>query len=201
VHLEDHTELMGRIYTASRHGCPDAESVLELARVLAESGVSTPATQELLVRPAGEPAAVDLTRLGRSLLRAIHFEPTFALDPTLWTTLESALAVVERDVRAVGFTGTLCLITHDWDGGRSAWVEYKGDYHGEGIPAFAGEDAQQAVVEVGDSVQEVIMELVWFVWPVCATHGRGLHAGWDGLPVWWCAADGRHTVAPIGELR
>jgi hypothetical protein len=177
VHLEDHAELMGRIHTALRHGDLDAESVLELACVLEESGVSTPVTRELLERPAGEPSVADLTRLGGSLLRAAHFEPTFALDPTLWTTLESALAVVERDVRTVGFTGTLRLIIPDWDGGRNAWVEYKGEYHGNGIPPFAGEDAQQALVAVADSVQEVIMELVWTVWPVCATHDRGAHAG------------------------
>lgn len=131
-----------------------------------------------------------------------RFEQTFTRDPRLWTRLEHALTIVERDVRTVGFTGKLRLITHGWDGDRSAWVEYKGDYHGEGIPAFEGNDPQQALWAVADSVQEVIMELVWFVWPVCATHDLGTHAGWeDGLPVWWCADDGGHTVAPIGELR
>ncbi len=92
-----------------------------------------------------------------------RFEQTFTRDPRLWARLEHALTIVERDVRTVGFTGELRLITLDGDGDRSAWVEYKGDYHGNGIPACAGADPQQALWEVADSVQEVIMELVWMV--------------------------------------
>ncbi|MEV4550961.1 hypothetical protein [Nonomuraea wenchangensis] len=61
----------------------------------------------------------DLTRLGESLLRDSNFEPTFALEPRLWATLEQALEVVERDVRARGITSTLRLISHDWGNGMA----------------------------------------------------------------------------------
>ncbi|MFG1679970.1 hypothetical protein ACGFNP_07325 [Nonomuraea sp. NPDC049269] len=128
-------------------------------------------------------------------------EPTFALEPRLWTTLERALEVVERDVRTGGITGTLRLTTHEEDSRSLAWVEFQGRYHGNGIPANAGSDPQGVLWEVADAVQETIMALIWRVWPVCATHDRGLHAGWEhGMAVWRCAGDGTHTAAPVGEL-
>lgn len=195
-------ELTGRIYTALRDGGLDAEPLLELASFLEEWDVSTPATRELLERPAAHLTTADLTRLAESLLREINFEPTFALEPRLWTTLERALEVVERDVRTRGITGTLRLVTHDWDSSGLAWVEFQGLYHGNGIPPIVGSgDTQGALATVADTVQETIMELIWRVWPVCATHDRGLHAGWEhGMAVWRCTSGGTHTVAPVGEL-
>ncbi|WP_433250831.1 hypothetical protein ACQPYK_04845 [Streptosporangium sp. CA-135522] len=169
-------ELRGHIYTASRDGTLDAEPVLELASSLDEWGVSTPATRELLGRPAAHLTTADLTRLGESLLGDTNFEPAFALEPSLWATLKHALEVVERDVRSGGINGALRLVTHDWDGSRHAWVEFQGSYHGNGIPPIVGNDAQGALAEVADAVQETIMELIWKVWPVCATHDRGLRA-------------------------
>ncbi|MBB6556017.1 hypothetical protein [Nonomuraea rubra] len=67
-----------------------------------------------------------------------NFEPSFALEPGLWAVLEHALEVVERDVRARGITGTLRLITPDWDDRGEAWVEFQGCYHGNGIPPSTG---------------------------------------------------------------
>ncbi|MGP4096526.1 DDE-type integrase/transposase/recombinase [Nonomuraea sp. KM90] len=206
VHSEEQARqvvdaLSGRIYTALRDGGLDAEPVLELASSLEEWGMSTPATQELLERPATRLTTADLTRLGESLLRDTNFEPTFALEPRLWATLEHALKVVERDVRARGITGKLRLVTHDWDNGGHAWVEFQGDHHGNGISPITGRDPQTALAAVADAVQETIMELIWRVWPVCATHDLGLHAGWEhGIAIWWCTGNGTHTVAPVGEL-
>ncbi|MFG1619806.1 hypothetical protein [Nonomuraea wenchangensis] len=194
-------ELSCRIYTALRDGGLETEPLLELAYLLEEWDMSTPATQELLKRPAAQLTTADLTRLGESLLRDSNFEPTFALEPRLWATLEHALEVVERDVRARGITGTLRLISHDWGNGSQAWVEFQGGYHGNGIPPIVGSDPQSALTVVADAVQETIMELIWKVWPVCAEHNLGLHAGWEHeTPVWRCAGDGTHTVAPVGEL-
>ncbi|MEU6725963.1 hypothetical protein ABZ917_19865 [Nonomuraea wenchangensis] len=194
-------ELQCRIYTALRDGGLETETVLELAFWLEEWGMTTPATQELLERPAAHLTTADLTRLGESLLRDTNFEPTFALEPRLWATLEHALEIVERDVRARGITGTLRLTTHDWDKGGHAWVVFEGGYHGNGILPIMGSDPQTALAQVADAVQETIMELTWRVWPVCATHDLGLHAGGEnGIAVWRCAGDGTHTVAPVGEL-
>ncbi|MBE1589571.1 hypothetical protein ACFPOI_09350 [Nonomuraea angiospora] len=194
-------ELSGRIYTALRDGGLNAEPVLELASLLEEWGVCTPATRELLDRSPAHLTTEDLTRLGESLLGEINFEPTFALEPRLWATLEHSLEVVERDVRSGGIIGTLSLVTYDWDCSGHAWVEFQGGSHGNGIPPIAGNDAQGALAEVADAVQETIMELIWKVWPVCATHDRGLRAELDrGIAVWRCTGGGTHTVAPVGEL-
>uniref|UniRef100_UPI003F49B391 hypothetical protein n=1 Tax=Nonomuraea bangladeshensis TaxID=404385 RepID=UPI003F49B391 len=197
-------ELRGRIYTALRDGDLDSESVLELACLLEEWEVSTPATQELLERPAARLTPGDVIRLGESLLRDTGFEPTFALEPRMWDELEQALQVVERDVRASGINGTLRLITQDQDNHGHAWVEFQGGYwsnHGSSIPPIAGSDVQRALACVADATQEVIVEAIWKVWPVCATHDRGLRVELiKGSAVWRCTGDGTHTVAPVGEL-
>ncbi|MFG3440966.1 hypothetical protein ACGF0J_27260 [Nonomuraea sp. NPDC047897] len=194
-------ELLGRIYRALRDGGLDAEPVLELASLLEEWGESTPTTLEIIERSGTHLTMADLTRLGESLLRDAHFEPSFALEPRLWTTLEHALEVVKRDVRAGGITVTLRLVTHDWDSRGRAWVDFQGGCHGNGIDPIAGSSAQGALGEVADAVQETIMGMILKVWPVCAMHNRGLHAGYEHqIAVWWCTGDGAHTVAPVGEL-
>lgn len=206
VHSEEQAkqvedELMGRIYTALRDGGLEAELVLDLAFLLEEWGESTPATRELLERPAVHLTTADLTRLGESLLHDADFEPSFALEPRLWTTLEHALEVVKRDVRAGGITGSLRLVTPGWDSRGLAWVEFQGGCHGNGIDPIVGSGAQRALGEVADAVQETIMGMILKVWPVCATHDRGLYARYEhGMAVWRCTGDGTHTVAPVGEL-
>ncbi|GAA3245978.1 hypothetical protein [Nonomuraea helvata] len=194
-------ELEGRIYVALRDGDLDAEPMIELACLLLEGGVSTPATRELLERPTADLTAADLTRLGRSLLRDIDFQPTFALEPGLWAALEQALSVVERDVRGAGITGTLRLVVPDWDDSGSARVEFQGGHHGNGIWPVEGSDAQGALVSVADAAQEAIVEILWKVWPVCPAHDRGLRPEMEKkTAVWRCTGDGTHTVARIGEL-
>ncbi|GAA2208598.1 hypothetical protein GCM10009850_040560 [Nonomuraea monospora] len=194
-------ELRARIYTALRDGGLDAAPVLELAALLEEWGVTTPTTQELLNHRITRLPPADLTRLAEGLLSDTRFEPTFALEPRRWEALEHALEVVKCDVRTSGITTALRLSTPDWDGSGHAWVEFQDGYHGNGIPPAAGADAQGALASVADATQEVIMELIWKAWPVCATHDRGLRVRIKGgLAVWTCTGDGTHTVAPVGEL-
>ncbi|MEU1720487.1 hypothetical protein [Nonomuraea sp. NPDC005692] len=186
---------------ALRDGGLDAGLVLELASLLEEWGLSTATTRELLESSAARLSAGDLARLGDGLLDDIDFRPGFALEPQLWTTLEQALEVVERDVRAGGITGRLRLITDPWRGRHDAQVEFEGSYHGNGIPPEAGSDAQGALLSLAVAVQETVMELTRTVWPVCPAHDRGLHVGGpDRGPVWWCTSEGGHAVALVGEL-
>ncbi|RCG19157.1 hypothetical protein DQ384_38445 [Sphaerisporangium album] len=194
-------ELRSRIYTALRDGGLNAEPVIELACLLEEWGMRTPATRELLERPTAHLTAQDLTRLGEDLLRDTGFEPTFALEPRLWTALEQALMTVERDVRATGLSGTLRLVSPEWDDSGQAWVEFQGIHHGNGIRPGVGSDPQWALASVADATQEVIMEMIWGVWPVCSAHGLGLRAelGHE-MAVWRCTGAGTHSVAPVGEL-
>ncbi|MGW6495636.1 hypothetical protein [Nonomuraea angiospora] len=194
-------DLMGRIYVALRDGDLDAEPVVTLACLLEEAGRSTPATRELLERPTAHLTTADVTRLGKRLLRDTRFEPTFALEPTLWTALEQALNLVEHDVRSTGITGTLRLVIPDWDESGHAWVEFRGSYQGNGIWPAQGSDPQAALMSVADATQEVIMEMLWKAWPICPAHDRGLRAELaHKAAVWRCTGDGTHTVARVGEL-
>ncbi|WP_052423086.1 hypothetical protein [Nonomuraea candida] len=127
--------------------------------------------------------------------------PAFALEPALWTTLEQALAVVERDARATKVTGTLRLTIPDWDPDGPARVEFRGAFQGNGIEPAEGRDAQEALATVADAAQEVIVEMLWRAWPVCPVHDRGLRAELlGGVAVWRCSAAGAHQVARVGEL-
>ncbi|MEU4830157.1 hypothetical protein [Streptosporangium sp. NPDC023615] len=189
-------ELSARVHTALRGGGLDAEPLVELACLMEEWGVSTPVTRELLERPAAGLTDADLVRLGETLLEGIGFRPTFALEPGLLTSLEEALKVVERDVRAAGITGTLRMIVPDWDPMGAAWVEFQGICQGNGLGPGA-----DALWGVADATQEVVMEAIWRTWPVCPVHDRGLRAEpEDGIAVWRCTGDGTHTVAPVGGL-
>lgn len=189
-------ELGVRIYTALRDGGLDAEPLVELACLMEEWGASTPVTRELLERFATELTAADLARLGEALLDGIGFRPTFALEPGLLVSLEEALKVVERDVRAAGITGTLRVIVPDWDVMGMAWVEFEGICQGNSIRPGTG-----PLWAVADATQEVVMEVLWRVWPVCPVHNQGLRAeSEDGIAVWHCTGSGTHTVAPVGEL-
>lgn len=51
-------------------------------------------------------------------------------------------------------------------------------------------------------IQESLLEWTWQVWPVCPGHGGlGVHGSErDHEAVWWCAGDGGHMLAPVGEL-
>jgi hypothetical protein len=94
---------------------------------------------------------------------------------------------MERDVRAAGVTGTLRLVIPDCDDSGQAWVEFQGIHHGNGIWPIAGSDPQWALASVADATQEVIMEMIWGVWPVCSAHGLGLRAELEHeMAVWRC---------------
>ncbi|MEU9890657.1 hypothetical protein [Sphaerisporangium sp. NPDC051011] len=109
--------------------------------------------------------------------------------------------MVSRDIQATGITGTLRLVIPDWDQSGQAWVEFQGIHHGNGIRPIAGSDPQWALMSVADATQEVIMEMIWRVWPVCSAHGLGLRAELEHeMAVWRCAGAGTHSVAPVGEL-
>lgn len=58
----------------------------------------------------------------------------------------------------------------------------------------------QALLEVATTVQDLVTEQHWMVWPECPQHERALLAERGRPPVWVCRA-GPHPVAAIGELR
>lgn len=89
----------------------------------------------------------------------------------------------------------------DWDDAGHAWVEFQGIYQGNGIDPGDAHHAQGALTRVADATQEVIMEAIWQVWPLCPTHNHGLHAALKNeTAIWQCTGSGTHTVAPVGDL-
>ncbi|MEV4802878.1 hypothetical protein AB0K18_22955 [Nonomuraea sp. NPDC049421] len=190
------TEASSRVYEQLRGGDLDYATLLDLVIVLDDHGVSTPATREFL---ESDPA--DLSRVAQAVLRETSFEPPFAVEPGWWRTLEEALAVVERDARATGVTGTLRLNVPDWDPHGYARVEFRGAYQGNGMAPSTGSDPVGALADVADAAQEVIVEMIWRAWPVCPEHDRGLWvAHLDDTVAWRCTYGGAHLVAAVGEL-
>lgn len=117
--------------------------------------------------------------------------------------LESALRVVEGDVRATGLDGSVGLIPNDWAPDQYVCAVFQGSGSGStvGIEASQAEDPVGALVAVADDLQNSVMHVLWgTVWPVCPTHDLGAHAReHDGVAVWWCNSLGGHVIAPIGQ--
>lgn len=62
---------------------------------------------------------------------------------------------------------------------------------------------EQALLEVATTVQDLITEAWWIVWPQCPQHGRGLlaeHVGGSGHDPEWVCRSGRHVIAAVGSL-
>lgn len=126
------------------------------------------------------------------------------MQPEPWVeALESALHVVEADVRATGLDGSVSLIPNNWNPGQYAYAAFQGTGSGNtvGIESSAADDPVNALVAVADDLQNSIMHVLWgTVWPVCPAHNLGAHARkHDGAAVWWCNKSGGHILAHIGH--
>ncbi len=183
-----------QIYRGLREGDLRAEPVVELACLMEEFDAGRPPVREILERPTAELTSEEVAHLGRDLLRATGFDQ-------LWATLETAVKVVEGDVRASGIDAVLTIVIPDWDDSGCARVECCGGCGGPAIWPSSGRDVGVALVEIADAVQDVVMEHTWGVWPTCPEHRLGLHAAFvEGTAVWRCAGAGTHTAAAIGDL-
>ncbi|GAB3660048.1 hypothetical protein GCM10027589_21520 [Actinocorallia lasiicapitis] len=193
--LSEAQQLERALYTALREGRPVYELAWELA---AQAPEDLGPVVVLLAGPVlSEKAAVPVAW---ALLESLEFEPDFALAPELREPVAEAFALVERDVRARGLTGSLELTYPEWDDGARAFPVYDGEQHGNGITASDTADPALLLAAVADQVQESIAES-WTVWPLCTTHGTGLHARRsEARASWWCTVNGGHLEAPIGSL-
>lgn len=183
-----------QIYRGLREGDLRAEPLVELACLMEELDAGRPPVREILERPTAELTSEEVAHLGRDLLRVTGFDQ-------LWATLETAVKVVENDVRASGIDVVLTIVIPDWDDSGCARVECCGGCGGPAIWPSSGRDVDVALVEIADAVQDVVMEHIWGVWPTCPEHRLGLHAALvEGTAVWQCAGKGLHTAAAIGDL-
>jgi hypothetical protein len=195
-------QLAVQIYRGLRECGLPADPVVELACLIGEHDLSCPAVREILERRTAELTPEEVARLGQDLLTEMSFEPGFDLEPGLWTTLETAVKMVERDVRASGIEAVLGIAIPGWDRDSGcARVEFRGGCGGPAIWPRSGRDGNVALADIADAVQDIVMEHIWGVWPVCPEHGLGVHAALvEGTAVWQCAGAGTHTAAAIGDL-
>ncbi|HEY0936852.1 MAG TPA: hypothetical protein VGD91_24350 [Trebonia sp.] len=128
-----------------------------------------------------------------------HFEPGFDLAPERFTALEAALERARADLRVTGLPGPARLAIPEWS--PHAFVAYQGGHGGtSGIAPADGRDAVSALLAVAGEAQDAVMEALRRVWPVCPAQALGVHARErSGVPGWWCAGDGGHVAAAIGQ--
>jgi hypothetical protein len=123
------------------------------------------------------------------------------MQPESWIeSLESALQVVEADVRATGLDGSVDLI-HDRAGAVHAVFRGGGSGSTAGLEPSDAYDPVHALVAVADDLQNSVMHMLWgTVWPVCPAHNLGAHAQvHEGAAAWWCHYSGGHLIAAIGR--
>jgi hypothetical protein len=96
--------------------------------------------------------------------------------------LTAALAIIAEDVRSDGRR----MIVEQIQERPNARIPESHEFYllGRVVESWIAPDA---VWEIGDIVQEEIMERAFETWPVCDQHGFGLHLEMvDGRVVWWC---------------
>jgi hypothetical protein len=88
-----------------------------------------------------------------------------------------------------------------------------GSYWSGGSSCF-GDDGSTALASVADTAQDCLMVVTHQLWPVCPDHDRGVQvrdfdgslsalgdASAAGSPMWWCDAEGGHSLSNVGALR
>lgn len=121
-------------------------------------------------------------------------------DPGRWPKLETALAVVNRDLRAT-LPGQDALVLMGVPSYEPASRAYTGeeqvyvampDGRWQGNPVNASDleegcppephDPETVLGVVAEAAQDTLMELLRQAWPVCPAHGFGMHLWLAGMP-------------------
>jgi hypothetical protein len=109
-------------------------------------------------------------------------------------TAAQSLELVRRDL---GRTGCHSTVTLEYDPSASD-PEFTGVYLG--VIELVEIDPQESAREVADAMQTILADERHLVWPLCPTHGLGLHPRIvEARAQWHCVAEG-HTAAAIGSL-
>jgi hypothetical protein len=109
---------------------------------------------------------------------------------------EAASRRVAADVaRSTGHTVVIGPVVS----GHNMRIACDGELSNDDSGIFFAIGEEEAACEVADTVQDILLERLWRVWPTCARHDSGLHPDFiDGGAVWLCRP-GRHYT-PVGEL-
>ena len=200
----DTEQLTRRVYLGLREGNLNPQDVVALACELLDWFHYTDAILEVVERNPAEVPQAEMTALARRILDDAGFDPGFDLAPERLETLRAALQIVARDLPTRGIEGEPEIeILEDCfpvgagvrlaDGGRLNWG-------GPILPSMC-DDPAVALTGLAVMTQESLLERTWRVWPVCPRHDLGVHGSErDREVVWWCAGDGGHMLAPVGEL-
>jgi hypothetical protein len=197
-------QLMRRVYLGVREDSPAAQDVVALACELLDWFRRTDAILEVVERNPAKVPQAEMTALARRILDDVGFDPGFDLAPERLETLRAALRIVARDLPTRGIEGEPEIeILEDRfpaeagvrlaDGERLNWG-------GHILPNMC-DDPAGALSGLAILIQESLLERDWQVWPVCPHHDLGVHASErEREVVWWCAGEGGHVLAPVGEL-
>ena len=202
---EAHAEQLERgVYLGLREGDLDPQQVVALACELLDWFHCTDAILEVVERNPADVSPAEMIALARRILDDVDFEPGFDLAPERLETLRAALRVMARDLTTRGIEGEPEIeVLEDWfpvgagvrlaDGVRLNWG-------GPILPSMC-DDPAVALTGLAVMTQESLLERTWRVWPVCPRHDLGVHGSErNGTAVWWCAGEGGHVLAPVGEL-
>jgi len=197
-------QLERRVYLGLREDNLDPLEVVALACELLDWFHCTDAVLEVVERNPAEVPLAEMAALARRILDDAGFEPGFDLAPERLERLRAALRIVARDLPTRGIEGEPEIeVLDDWypvgAGVRLAEGE-RLNWGGHILPGMC-DDPTMALTSLAIMVQESLLEWTWQVWPVCPRHDLGVHGSErDGTAVWWCAGDGGHVLAPVGEL-
>ncbi|WP_327286840.1 hypothetical protein [Streptomyces sp. NBC_01198] len=200
----DTEQLKRRVYLGLREGNLDPQDVVALACELLDWSRCTEAVLEVVERNPAEVPRAEMTALARRVLDDAGFDPGFDLAPGRLETLRAALRIAARDLPTRGIEGEPQIeVLEDWfavgAGVRLAGGE-RLDWGGHILPGMC-DDPTTALTSLAVLIQESLLEWTWQVWPVCPRHDLGVHGSQRGREaVWWCAGDGGHVLAPVGEL-
>jgi hypothetical protein len=202
---EAHAEQLERgVYLGLREGNLDPQRVVALACELLDWFHCTDAILEVVERNPADVSPAEMAALARRILDDVDFDPGFDLAPERLETLRAALRVMARDLTTRGIEGEPEIeVLEDWfpvgagvrlaDGVRLNWG-------GPILPSMC-DDPAVALTGLAVMTQESLLERTWRVWPVCPRHDLGVHGSErNGTAVWWCAGEGGHVLAPVGEL-
>lgn len=136
-------------------------------------------------------------------------------EPGQWPKLESALAAVNRDLRATlpGQDPLILMVdpprqpvpANGSDRGQVYVAMPDGRWHGNAVNACDLEEgdppephhAATVLTVVADAAQSTIMELLWQVWPVCREHKLGTHPRPAGTADDWCKDETDAAGPPV----
>ncbi len=192
------------MYLGLREDNLDPQDVVALACELFGWLPCTDAVLEVVERKPADVSPAEMTALARRILDDVGFDPGFDLAPERLETLRAALRIMARDLPTRGIQGEpqIEILEDCFPAGAGVRLAdgERLDWGGHILPGMC-DDPTMALTSLAIMIQESLLERTWRVWPVCPRHDLGVHGSKrEGTAVWWCAGDGGHMLAPIGEL-